>query len=301
MCIQSLPAHERPRETAPRSSAGHAPPPSKPPNPILILIILNINIARLPSSRRPAPQARSKPDLPTRDTASAKPGTEMPSSREAEGGWRLVGRSGAFFLKSCKDFGQGLSEITGLESGIGTLKDHVPDMDVISTGISGDIENYTYKADASTREHESVGPTFESLAASAQFHLIQSLVSRLIVEHIFGGYFVGLSSKQAEDLSNVERSLSSFGSIESMNQWRSTTLSILHRDSQKLSKETAGLVDGVVAQVSSIVESISEVKHTEARDQSLRTLIDSAVELSRLLRLQKAVFNIMMPCREGHQ
>ncbi|KAI9055850.1 hypothetical protein LZ554_000789 [Drepanopeziza brunnea f. sp. 'monogermtubi'] len=86
-----------------------------------------------------------------------------------------------------------------------------------------------------------------------------------------------------------------------MNQWRSTTLSILHKDPQKLSKETNGLVDGVVAQVSSIMESIGEVKHTEARDQSLRTLINSAVELSRLLRLQKAVFNIMMPCIEGHQ
>ncbi|EKD17036.1 hypothetical protein MBM_04613 [Drepanopeziza brunnea f. sp. 'multigermtubi' MB_m1] len=299
MCIQSLPAHERPRETAPRSSAGHAPPPSKPPNPILILIILNINIARLPSSRRPAPQARSKPDLPTRDTASAKPGTEMPSSREAEEGRERdveARMAGLVFdrdwLREACDGGRREGRGMEMEALVRRLRGQV------WAGVEG-LD--TYKADASTREHESVGPTFESLAASAQFHLIQSLVSRLIVEHIFGGYFVGLSSKQAEDLSNVERSLSSFGSIESMNQWRSTTLSILHRDSQKLSKETAGLVDGVVAQVSSIVESISEVKHTEARDQSLRTLIDSAVELSRLLRLQKAVFNIMMPCREGHQ
>lgn len=48
------------------------------------------------------------------------------------------------------------------------------------------------------------------------------------------------------------------------------------------------------------MDSISDTKHAEVRDQ-LRTLINSAVEISRWLRVQKAAFSILMPCVGGHQ
>ena len=47
--------------------------------------------------------------------------------------------------------------------------------------------------------------------------------------------------------------------------------------------------------------SISDVQVSETRDQALRALINSSIELSRLLRVQKAVFTITMPSLEGHQ
>ncbi len=87
-----------------------------------------------------------------------------------------------------------------------------------------------------------------------------------------------------------------------MNQWRSSTLSIIHKDAlQKLQSETEVIVKFTIKQVNKILDSISDTKHTENRDQSLRILINSAIELSRLLRVQKAVFSIMMPIIEGHQ
>jgi len=96
--------------------------------------------------------------------------------------------------------------------------------------------------------------------------------------------------------------LISLGSAESMNQWRSTTLGILRKEApQKLQTETEAVLESVVDQVNSIMDSIGDIKHTETRDLSLRTLITSAIELSRLLRVQKAVFTIMMPSIEGHQ
>jgi activating signal cointegrator complex subunit 1 len=92
------------------------------------------------------------------------------------------------------------------------------------------------------------------------------------------------------------------GSSESMNQWRSTTLAILRKEApQKLQEETAAVVDTIVKQVNNIMDSIGDIQHNETRDQPLRTLITSAIELSRLLRVQKAVFSIIMPSIEGYQ
>ena len=161
-------------------------------------------------------------------------------------------------------------------------------------------------------------PTYEALAPASKVHFIQSLVSRLLVEQIFDAYFIGLSKDHAEELSNVEKHLSSYGkillyiacyvtepssgSLESMNQWRSTTLAILDKVAiEKLQAETTAIVEAVVKQVNNIMESISDIQHSESRDQSLRALINSSIELSRLLRIQKAVFSIIMPSIEGHQ
>ena len=143
-------------------------------------------------------------------------------------------------------------------------------------------------------------------------------MSRLLVEQIFDAYFIGLSKDHAEELSNVEKHLSSYGkillyiacyvtepssgSLESMNQWRSTTLAILDKVAiEKLQAETTAIVEAVVKQVNNIMESISDIQHSESRDQSLRALINSSIELSRLLRIQKAVFSTIMPSIEGHQ
>ncbi|PMD23845.1 hypothetical protein NA56DRAFT_568081 [Hyaloscypha hepaticicola] len=145
-------------------------------------------------------------------------------------------------------------------------------------------------------------PTYQSLASSSKVHFIQSLVSRLLLEHIFEAYFIGLPAKHAEELSKAEKYLSTFGKLKSMNQWRSTTLAILRKEApQKLKIETEAVAETVIDQVNSIMDSIGDVQHTETRDQPLRALVNSAIDLSRLLRVQKAIFSIIMPSIEGHQ
>lgn len=92
------------------------------------------------------------------------------------------------------------------------------------------------------------------------------------------------------------------GSAESMNQWRSATLSIIKKEaSTRLQVETAGVIEDVVAQMNSILESLGNSKLSETGDQSLRGLINSSIELARLIRVQKAEFGIMMPIIEDHQ
>lgn len=87
-----------------------------------------------------------------------------------------------------------------------------------------------------------------------------------------------------------------------MNQWRSATLSIIQKDAtQKLQSETTAVVEGVVSQVNRIMDAIGDLRNTGSRDQSLRSLVNSSIELARLMRGQKAEFSIMMPSIEGHQ
>ena len=57
-------------------------------------------------------------------------------------------------------------------------------------------------------------PTYESLATSSKVHLIQSLVSRLLVDRIFNEYFIGLPKERANDLSKAENYLGKFGEIQ---------------------------------------------------------------------------------------
>ncbi|RFU31989.1 hypothetical protein B7463_g4391, partial [Scytalidium lignicola] len=145
-------------------------------------------------------------------------------------------------------------------------------------------------------------PTYEAIAATSRIHLIQSIVSRLFVRFIFESYFVGLSDEQADQLKNVEKLMSGFGSTESLNQWRSITLVMFRKGGlEKMEKETAAVMEKLVYQINHIMDSISDVQKSEARDQPLKAMITNAIDLSRLLRIQKAVFSIVMPSIEEHQ
>lgn len=97
----------------------------------------------------------------------------------------------------------------------------------------------------------------------------------------------------------------SLGSIESVNQWRSATLSILKKEAtEHMQTQTAKTTEDTVTAINSILDSIttdtaagksSGTASMEARDQALRQLINNAIELSRLLVVQKAVFEVWMP------
>ncbi|CZS88040.1 uncharacterized protein RCO7_01010 [Rhynchosporium graminicola] len=153
---------------------------------------------------------------------------------------------------------------------------------------------------------EDLVPTFDSLASTSKINLIQSLVSRLLVTHVFSAYFVGLAEDQAADFKSVEKTLSSFGSPESMNQWRSTTLSILYKSPQALHASTASLTNTLLILINSILDKVTisdtnSNSSTDTRDQSLRSLLTSAIDLSRQLRVQKAIFSVVMPSIVDYQ
>ncbi|EAQ83987.1 hypothetical protein CHGG_10391 [Chaetomium globosum CBS 148.51] len=145
-------------------------------------------------------------------------------------------------------------------------------------------------------------PMYEELASTSRIHLLQSVVSRYLVELVFGAYFIGLPTDVAAQIKQVEAFLSSTSSPESVNQWRSLTLTTIKKDaSEKLEKETFKIVETVVSKVNELLDPLTNTKSTEARDQGLQALVHSAIELSRLLAVQKAVFRVEMPEILPHQ
>ncbi|EFW98807.1 hypothetical protein CMQ_4659 [Grosmannia clavigera kw1407] len=149
-------------------------------------------------------------------------------------------------------------------------------------------------------------PMHELLRHSAKLHLLQSAVARLLVDHVFAAYYVGLSSELAAQLSQIEAALLSYaGSAGPINQWRALTLAIVSRDAAKqLPPETDRLIDDVVGRISSVLDratTTTTTTSTDDRNQALRLLVAGAVDLSRLLVAQRAVFRIFMPNPTPHQ
>ncbi|CAK7268084.1 hypothetical protein SEPCBS119000_002881 [Sporothrix epigloea] len=146
-------------------------------------------------------------------------------------------------------------------------------------------------------------PMYKELRHSAKLHLLQSAVSRILVDLVFDSYFIGLPSDQAAQFSQVEALLNVFaGSAEPINEWRALTLAIISKDAgQQLPAEMARVADDVVARVNEVLDSITDVQRSDTRDQALRQLVASALELARLLMAQKAIFRVIMPPVVPHQ
>ncbi|KAL2759376.1 hypothetical protein ACRALDRAFT_1074310 [Sodiomyces alcalophilus JCM 7366] len=151
-------------------------------------------------------------------------------------------------------------------------------------------------------ELERLVPMYEELIFTAKVHFLLSLVSRVLVDMVFDSYYVGLSKDQARGFLDVEQTLLSYGSQETLNQWRSSTLSLLRREgNDKMQGETDVVAQGVITRLNGILDAITDVRATESRDQALRVQVVSAIELSRLLAVQKATFDVYMPEILPHQ
>jgi len=178
-------------------------------------------------------------------------------------------------------------------------------------------------------------PMYEELAPVAKVHLLQSVVSGILVDMVFNAYYVGLSKEQTERFRQMEDLLRSFGKFSPrkaallaspsahplfptnyidpafmssadsdapINQWRSSTLSILRRDSSKrLATETETLTAAVIARINTTLDALTDDCSTPQRDQTLRSLVQSSVDLARLLAVQKAEFRVWMPGMVAHQ
>ncbi|KAI1506527.1 hypothetical protein F5X99DRAFT_403889 [Biscogniauxia marginata] len=160
------------------------------------------------------------------------------------------------------------------------------------------------KADqAAVDDLSALVPMYEELAVSeTKPHLLQSVVSSILVEMIFKAYFVGLPEEHAAQLSQVEKYLASLGSTETVNQWRAMTLTMLRKEApSKLQKETEAMTEKVISRINRILNSITDAATTSARDQALRVLVHNSTGLARLLVVQKAAFHVIMPRILPHQ
>jgi activating signal cointegrator complex subunit 1 len=142
------------------------------------------------------------------------------------------------------------------------------------------------------------------LIHTSKVHLLQSLVSRILVQTVFGAYYVGLSDEQTNHFRQMEKLLDSFAqSDEAVNQWRASTLALIRREGpDSLQEQTAAFTESVMARIGRLLDALTgPPDKAEARDAALRVLVNNSVELSRLLVAQKAVLRVHMPEVLPHQ
>lgn len=65
--------------------------------------------------------------------------------------------------------------------------------------------------EATLAELSELVPMYEELVHSSKVHLLQSVVSRILVEMVFEAYYVGLSDEQTRLFRQMESTVSSFG------------------------------------------------------------------------------------------
>ncbi|KAH6877266.1 hypothetical protein B0T10DRAFT_413280 [Thelonectria olida] len=157
--------------------------------------------------------------------------------------------------------------------------------------------------EATLAEISELVPMYEELVSTAKVHLLQSIVSRILVETVFNAYFIGLSDEQEQQFRQMEKLISSFpSSDEPVNQWRSSTLTILRRDaSSKLADSTSKVTEAVLARITRLLDALAGTSPSEARDSGLRVLVNNSIELARLLVVQRAVLRVHMPAILPHQ
>ncbi|KAJ0124933.1 hypothetical protein J7T55_006276 [Diaporthe amygdali] len=241
-------------------------------------------------------------------------------AREAETedltrGWRDALRAE---LKGREDEIRGLqAQIRGLKEWVststradGTTSDEVFGSGMANLGNS--LQNWviTYfrkvkidlfnAGETALQELAELVPMYEELARTAKIQLLQSIVSRVLVERVFRAYFVGLSPDQEQQLRQTERLMTSF---------------VLRKEAvHKMQVQTVQTADDVVAHINRVVDSLTSYSaanadssnasansFADARHQALRQLVGNAIELSRLLVVQKAVFEVWMPEIVPHQ
>lgn len=173
----------------------------------------------------------------------------------------------------------------------------------------------TKASDATLTEFSQLVPMYEDLIHTSKVHLLQSIVSSILVEMVFNAYYVGLSEQDTHHIQQMEQLLSSLcASTDVVNQWRSSTLALLRREAHHLHDNTDAFAEAVISRITQLLDSIITTSPSSssssstpaansatARDSALRVLIKNSIELARLLVVQKARLRVYMPSILPHQ
>jgi hypothetical protein len=126
-------------------------------------------------------------------------------------------------------------------------------------------------------------------------YLFTSVVSTMIWEFIFALYLFGLDREQRKRLKLVEKSLSS-GPPKVLREWRATMLRILSTEpgyQERRSMDAEAVTSLILRAMSAIVPAPDIV--SGGRESGLRKIVDCAVDLSTLMRVQRADYMVIPP------
>jgi hypothetical protein len=125
--------------------------------------------------------------------------------------------------------------------------------------------------------------------------VFMAVVMGMVQQYIFMRYLFGMDREQRTKLKTLEKQLSEVGSDAAVARWRSTTLHLLTQRpafADQRTTDTAELVDDIYTTLAKVLNPPAD-KRSAARE-SLAKVLNSAVDVSIAMRIQRAQY-VMLP------
>ena len=126
--------------------------------------------------------------------------------------------------------------------------------------------------------------------------VFMSVVMTMIWEFIFTRYLFGMDREQRQKLKNLEKTLQEVGPISAVHKWRATTLTLLMKR-PSFERQRATDTEAVVQEIyDTLATFLPPPSHLVKQIQeSLRKVINAAVDLSIEMRTQRAEYSMLPP------
>ncbi|KAI9832319.1 MAG: hypothetical protein M1826_002005 [Phylliscum demangeonii] len=152
-------------------------------------------------------------------------------------------------------------------------------------------------SDRTKADIASTVPSYEMLlATNVKLHVIQAVISSIIVREIFACYYFGLSSDHVVNLQELEAYFWTIAPPIMVNKWRAAALSMVrHGEDKAIQARMANRIDIIESRINGLLYELTDAKPSDARHKGLQSIVQQAVELSQILRIQYAQFKVDIP------
>ena len=127
--------------------------------------------------------------------------------------------------------------------------------------------------------------------------VFMSVTMSLIFKHIFARYLFGMDREHRQKLKMLDKTLQEVGPPSAVHKWRATTLTLLSRRPAFQSQRNAdseAVEEDIWSTLSSVLPPPSTAQASQCRE-SLKRIINLAVDLSIDMRLQRAEYSMLPP------
>ena len=154
------------------------------------------------------------------------------------------------------------------------------------------------------------------LCTTSTPNVIQSIVACILVADIFHIYYFGLDEEHTDYLQRMEDHMTAIGKRSAnrfslgdpsltcctlappvkVNEWRSTTLSIIKQSpTPEFQTRAMGLSRRTHDRINRIVDELTGTGTNGTRDKGLQSVLDQSIDLSQTFRVQRAQLTVHLP------
>ncbi|KAI9718255.1 MAG: hypothetical protein M1812_004245 [Candelaria pacifica] len=140
------------------------------------------------------------------------------------------------------------------------------------------------------------------MTAVSKLSVVQAVVIKVLVDEVFNVYYFGMPEFQVAALKTMEGYLNPLSSAARVNHWRAVTLAIFrHSQNDSFKNQVAELWEWLQSRIDETLTALTGIECSDAWDKGLRSILDQAVEISHLFRIQRAEFQVLRPSLQNER